>query len=73
MLPIGGLREKALAAHRAGLKTILVPKQNDRDMVEVPRNLTRNMRFVFVENMDQVVPVALRAQADQRARNHFLQ
>jgi ATP-dependent Lon protease len=73
VLPIGGLREKALAAHRAGLKTILVPKQNDRDMVEVPRNLMRNMRFVFVENMDQVVPVALRTQADQRARNHFLQ
>ncbi|MEN6480282.1 MAG: endopeptidase La [Anaerolineales bacterium] len=73
VLPIGGLREKALAAHRAGLKTILVPKQNDRDMVEVPRHLTRDMRFVFVDNMDQVVPVALRSQTDQRARNRFLQ
>jgi ATP-dependent Lon protease len=73
VLPIGGLREKALAAHRAGLKTILVPKKNDRDMVDVPKHLMRDMRFVFVENMDQVVPVALHAQADQRARNHFMQ
>ena len=73
VLPIGGLREKALAAHRAGLKTMLVPKKNDRDMVDVPKHLKRDMRFVFVDNMDQVVPVALQAQADQRARNHFMQ
>jgi len=73
VLPIGGLREKALAAHRAGLKTMLVPKKNNRDMVDVPKHLKRDMRFVFVDSMDQVVPVALQAQADQRARNHFMQ
>jgi len=60
VLPIGGLREKALAAHRAGLKTMLVPKLNRRDMVEVPKGLRRALNFVFVDSMDQVLPVALR-------------
>lgn len=59
VLPIGGLREKALAALRAGLKTMLVPSKNQRDMVDVPSNLRKRLKFVFVESMDQVLPVAL--------------
>ncbi len=59
ILPIGGLREKILAAHRAGLKTMLIPKKNEKDLIDVPRKVQREMRFVFVERMDQVLPIAL--------------
>jgi ATP-dependent Lon protease len=59
VLPIGGLREKAVAAHRAGLTTMLLPLKNRRDLSEVPPRLRRDMKFVFVDSMDQVLPVAL--------------
>ncbi|MFQ6057598.1 MAG: endopeptidase La [Anaerolineae bacterium] len=59
VLPIGGLKEKVLAAHRAGLKTILLPKKNEKDMVEIPRKVRRDLNFVFVNRMDEVLPVAL--------------
>jgi ATP-dependent Lon protease len=59
VLPIGGLRDKVLAAHRAGLKTMLIPKKNEKDLVDVPKKVQREMNFVYVERMDQVLPVAL--------------
>ncbi|MBI3912621.1 MAG: endopeptidase La [Chloroflexi bacterium] len=59
VLPIGGLRDKILAAHRAGLKKMLIPKKNKKDMVDVPKKIQREMKFIFVERMDQVLPVAL--------------
>ncbi|MFC2030335.1 endopeptidase La [Chloroflexota bacterium] len=59
VLPIGGCKEKVLAAHRAGLKTVLLPKQNRKDMVEIPKRVQRDLEFVFVERMDEVLPVAL--------------
>ncbi|NOZ06642.1 MAG: endopeptidase La [Chloroflexi bacterium] len=63
VLPIGGLRQKAMAAYRAGLKTFLVPTKNRKDMVDIPRKVQRDLKFVFVERMDDVLPVAL-VQAD---------
>ena len=59
VLPIGGLKEKVLAAHRAGLKTVLLPKQNQKDLVEIPKRVKRDLTFVFVDRMDEVLPVAL--------------
>ena len=59
VLPIGGFKEKVLTAHRAGLKTILIPKKNKKDMVEIPRKVKRDLKFVFVERMEEVLPVAL--------------
>jgi ATP-dependent Lon protease len=59
VLPVGGVKEKVLAAHRAGLKTIVLPKKNDKDLVDVPKNAKRDLKFVFVEHMDEVLDVAL--------------
>ena len=59
VLPIGGVKEKVLAAHRAGLKKIILPKKNDKDLLDVPKSAKRDLTFVFVEHMDEVLAVAL--------------
>ncbi len=59
VLPIGGLREKMLTAHRSGLKTIIIPERNKKDLVEIPRKVKRGIRTVLVEQMDEVLEVAL--------------
>jgi ATP-dependent Lon protease len=59
VLPIGGLKEKALAARRMGVKTVVVPSKNDKDVKELPANVRRGMQFVYVDNMDDVLKVAL--------------
>ncbi len=58
-LPIGGLKEKRLAAHRAGIFEVVLPKDNEKDLPEVPENLRNAMRLHFAENMDQVLSIAL--------------
>lgn len=59
ILGIGGLKEKVLAAHRAGLKTVLLPKKNEKDLEDIPRRVRKDLEFIFVERMDDVLPVAL--------------
>ena len=59
VLPIGGLKEKLLAAHRAGLFEVILPLENEKDVAEVPENLRTAMKLHFVDNMDQVLAVAL--------------
>jgi ATP-dependent Lon protease len=59
VLPIGGLKEKLLAAHRAGLFEAILPKDNEKDLAEVPENLRSEMKLHFVETMDQVLGIAL--------------
>ena len=59
VLPIGGLKEKLLAAHRAGLFEVILPKDNEKDVAEVPENLRSAMKLHFVDTMDQVLAVAL--------------
>ena len=59
ILPIGGLREKVLAASRAGLKTVLLPKKNQKDLVDVPRKVQKRLSLKLVDSMDEVVPLAL--------------
>ncbi len=59
VLPIGGLREKALAAHRAGIKTFVLPRKNLKDLVDVPERVRRELRFVPVDHMDEVLSIAL--------------
>ena len=59
MLPIGGLKEKLLAAHRAGLFEVILPLDNEKDLAEVPENLRTAMKLHFVDTMDQVLQIAL--------------
>jgi ATP-dependent Lon protease len=59
VLPIGGLKEKLLAALRAGIKEAIIPKENEKDLPEVPENIRGQMKIHLVENMDQVLKVAL--------------
>src|SRR5215470_16284186 len=59
VLPIGGLKEKLLAAHRAGLFEVILPKDNEKDLAEVPENLRNQMKMHFVDSMDQVLALAL--------------
>jgi ATP-dependent Lon protease len=65
VLPIGGLKEKLLAAHRAGLFEAILPKDNEKDLAEVPENLRNAMKLHFVENMDQVLALALESPLPQ--------
>lgn len=63
VLPIGGVREKVLAAHRAGLKTVLLPEKNLKDLHDVPKTVRSELKIVPVTHMDQVVEVALASKA----------
>jgi ATP-dependent Lon protease len=59
ILPIGGLKEKSLAAMRAGISTVIIPKLNEKDLVDVPEEAKQKLKFVPVENVDEVLSVAL--------------
>lgn len=59
VLPVGGVREKVLAAHRAGIKTILLPTKNEKDLVDVPKTVIEQLNLVFVDHMDEVLKQAL--------------
>jgi ATP-dependent Lon protease len=59
VLPIGGLKEKALAAQRAGIKTVIAPKLNEPDLEDIPPHLRKGMEFKFASKIDQVLKLAL--------------
>ena len=59
VLPVGGIKEKMLAAHRYGVKTILLPEQNMQDLEELPVNVRAAIKFIPVNHMDQVLKLAL--------------
>jgi ATP-dependent Lon protease len=59
VLPIGGLKEKSLGALRAGVKTVLIPKKNLKDLVEIPSHVKRKLKFIPVKTMEEVLEQAL--------------
>lgn len=59
VLPVGGIKEKVLAAHRLGIRTIILPKENRRDLEDIPADIRKELRFVEVEHMDEVLKEAL--------------
>jgi ATP-dependent Lon protease len=66
VLPIGGVREKILAAHRAGLKTVILPERNKKDLVDVPKKVLSDLKIVLVTQMDEVLGVALHPPSGER-------
>lgn len=62
VLPIGGLKEKLLAAHRGGIKTVLIPEQNVKDLAEIPDNVKNKLEIIPVRWIDKVLEVALERQ-----------
>lgn len=60
ILPIGGLKEKIIGAHRSGLKTILIPKDNERDLDEIPKEILRDLEFISVEKYEDILEVIRR-------------
>jgi len=59
VLPIGGLKEKLIAAHRAGIKEVLIPKENEKDLVDMPKKIVDEIKITSVEFADEVLKIAL--------------
>ncbi len=60
VLPVGGIKEKVLAAHRAGLQTVIIPKRNEKDLDDLPGEVRDEMEFVLVDRIDEALTTALR-------------
>ena len=69
VLPIGGLKEKSLAAARAGIKEVIIPKLNEKDLPEIPEEVKKKIKFHPVENVDQVLAIALKATKNNSSAN----
>ena len=67
VLPIGGLKEKLLAAHRHGLLEAILPKDNEKDLPDIPENIRKDMKLHFVESMDEVLRISLERPLDSVA------
>jgi ATP-dependent Lon protease len=65
VLPIGGLKEKLIAAHRGGVKRVIIPKENEKDLKDVPKSISSQMDIAFVEHMDEVLSHALIVRAGE--------
>jgi ATP-dependent Lon protease len=67
VLPIGGLKEKALVAQRAGINRLIIPRRNEADIDDIPEHLRKRMKFVLVDDVDEVLDAAL--EKKRRRRN----
>jgi ATP-dependent Lon protease len=64
VLPVGGLREKVLSAHRSGLKTVIIPVRNEKDLIDLPKRARSDLKITLVDHMDQVLKVALAPESE---------
>jgi ATP-dependent Lon protease len=72
VLPIGGVKEKVLAAHRAGIKTVIMPKENEKDLSDIPESVLEQVSVVLVESMDQVLDIALEHPLQKKDRKEYV-
>jgi ATP-dependent Lon protease len=70
VLPVGGIKEKVMAAHRAGVKTVVLPRQNEKDLEDVPRQIKEELRFVLVEHIDEVLDEVLHSEGREASAAH---
>ncbi len=66
VLPVGGIKEKILAAKRAGITTVILPKKNEKDLEEVPKEAQEGMKFHFIQRMDEMIPLALQRKSKKK-------
>ena len=69
VLPVGGLKEKLLAARRGGIQRVVIPKENERDLKEVPENVKADLELLPVAWMDEVIDIALKHRPQPRAKD----
>jgi ATP-dependent Lon protease len=69
VMPVGGIKEKVLAAHRSGLKTVILPKRNEPDLEDLPDEVKKEMKFVFAETVEDVLSAALEPEKDEENTN----
>ncbi len=69
VLPVGGIKEKVLAAHRVGIKTVILPQWNEKDMEDIPENVKKNITFHFAETMEDVLQQALGLETTPKGRS----
>jgi ATP-dependent Lon protease len=68
VLPIGGVKEKVLAAHRVGCQSVVLPRDNEKDLPEIPAHIQQELAVRFVDTMDEVLDVALERKLEGRER-----
>jgi ATP-dependent Lon protease len=66
VLPVGGVKEKVLAAHRAGIKTVVLPRENEKDLRDIPAEVKRELDFVLVERIDEAFAAAFAQQRKKK-------
>lgn len=59
VLPVGGIKEKVLAAHRSGIRRIILPKENEKDLQEIPEHVRQSIQFILVEQIEEVLTAAI--------------
>ena len=64
MLPIGGVKEKCIAAHRSGIKVVILPAKNKKDVAEIPKDVRKDLKIHYVEEIEQVLEIALEKTID---------
>jgi ATP-dependent Lon protease len=71
VLPVGGIKDKVLAAHRAGIHAVILPEKNRKDLEEVPEKIRTQMTFHLVKRMDEIMPLALRPEKSAQTRKRL--
>ena len=71
VLPIGGVKEKVLAAHRAGIRKVILPKDNEKDLKDIPSSVLKDVKMILVETMDEVLDIALEQPIRKKDREEF--
>ncbi len=72
VLPIGGVKEKVLAAHRGGIKTVILPRDNEKDLKDIPTSVLEDVKIVFVETMDEVLDIAFEGPIRKKDREEYV-